>query len=130
MATRERAGGVGVVVDVAVGVAVEVVVGVAVGVEVGAVVGVVVDVEVGTVVGVAVGAEVGVRLGVELGVMVGVGTGGSGGFKGGQLLASSPTAKALIVWRNLRREMIFDRREELGPPRSFSLELILIARPL
>jgi hypothetical protein len=107
MATRERAEGAGVKVGVADGTAVGVALGARVGVAVGALVGVGdgaevgVAVGVGGVVGVAFGADVGIAVGVSVGAEVGV----SDGLLGRQPAASSPTAKALISCRNLRREI-------------------------
>jgi hypothetical protein len=107
MATRERVEGAGVKVGVAGGTAVGVALGADVGAAVGALVGVGDGAEVGVAVGVggvvaaALGAEVDVAVGVSLGREVGV----SGGLLGRQPAASSPTAKALISLRNLRREI-------------------------
>lgn len=110
MATRERPDGIGVNVDVAVGAVVGVALGVVVAVAVAALVGVGDGGAVGVPVGVDVDGADGVTVGVEVepavGVSMGAGGGVSKGLPGRQPAASSPTAKALICWRNLRREMV------------------------
>jgi hypothetical protein len=110
MATRERPDGIGVNVDVAVGAIVGVALGAVDGVAVAALVGVADGGAVGVPVGVDIDGADGVAVGVEVepatGVSVGAGGGVSEGLPGRQPAASSPTAKALICWRNLRREMV------------------------
>lgn len=81
--------------------------------DVGEALGVAVGVAVGAAgwvaVGVAVDEAVGVAVGVKVGAAVDVGSGVSEGLLGGQPAASSPTTKALIVLRNLRRETVLYR---------------------